>query len=122
MLADRTVQFADEVLDLIDDFVPGVKTRIIAEQLVRSATSTAANYRAAQRARSKAEFSSKMCTVLEEADESKFWLERIERNRLSRQLERVRQAVASADEIIAMTFSSRRTAQTGATSHRSVKR
>ena len=34
MLADRTVQFADEVLDLIDDFVPGVKTRIIAEQLV----------------------------------------------------------------------------------------
>ena len=48
MLADRTVQFADEVLDLIDDFVPGVKTRIIAEQLVRSATSTAANYRAAQ--------------------------------------------------------------------------
>jgi four helix bundle protein len=122
MLADRTVQFADEVLDLIDDFVPGVKTRIIAEQLVRSATSTAANYRAAQRARSRAEFSSKMCTVLEEADESKFWLERIEQKRLSRQLERVRQAIASADEIIAMTFSSRRTAQTGATSYYRVKR
>jgi four helix bundle protein len=122
MLADRTVQFADEVLDLIDDFVPGVKTRIIAEQLVRSATSTAANYRAAQRARSRAEFSSKKCTVLEEADESKFWLERIERKRLSRQLERVRQAIASADEIIAMTFSSRRTAQTGASSYHHVKR
>jgi len=83
MLADRTVQFADEVLDLIDDFVPGVKTRIIAEQLVRSATSTAANYRAAQRARSRAEFSSKMFIV---------------------------------------TFSSRRTAQTGATSYHRVKR
>jgi four helix bundle protein len=122
MLSDRTVQFADEVLDLIDDFVPGVKTRIIAEQLVRSATSTAANYRAAQRARSRAEFSSKMSIVLEEADESKFWLERIERKRLSRQLERVRQAIASADEIIAMTFSSRRTAQTGATSYNRVKR
>jgi four helix bundle protein len=111
MLADRTVQFADEILDLIDDFVPGVKTRIIAEQLIRSATSTAANYRAAQRARSRAEFSSKMCTLLEEADESKFWPERIERKRLSRQLERVRQAIASADEITAMNFSSRRTAQ-----------
>ena len=122
MLADRTVQFADEVLDLIDDFVPGVKTRIIAEQLVRSATSTAANYRAAQRARSRAESSSKMCIVLEEADESKFWLERIERKRLSHQLECVRQAIASADEIIAMTFSSRRTAQTGATSYERVKR
>jgi four helix bundle protein len=81
MLADRTVQFADEILDLIDDFVPGVKTRIIAEQLIRSATSTAANYRAAQRARSRAEFSSKMCTLLEEADESKFWPERIEGKR-----------------------------------------
>ena len=122
MLYDRTVQFADEVLDLIDDFVPGVKTRIIAEQLVRSATSKAANYRAAQRARSRAEFSSKMCIVLEEADESKFWLERIERKRLSSELERVRQAIASADEIIAMTFSSRRTAQTGATSYHRVKR
>ena len=122
MLDHRTVQFADEVLDLIDDFVPGVKTRIIAEQFVRSATSTAANYRAAQRARSRAEFSSKMCIVLEEADESKFWLERIERKRLSRQLECVRQAIACADEIIAMTFSSRRTAQTGATSYHRVKR
>ncbi len=122
MLSDLTVQFADEVLDLIDDFVPGVKTRIIAEQLVRSATSTAANYRAAQRARSRGEFTSKMCIVLEEADESKFWLERIERKRLSRQLERVRQVIASADEIIAMTFSSRRTAQTGATSYNRVKR
>jgi four helix bundle protein len=122
MLDHRTVQFADEVLDLIDDFVPGVKTRIIAEQLVRSATSTAANYRAAQRARSRAEFSSKMRIVLEEADESKFWLERIERKRLSRQLECVRQAIASADEIIAITFSSRRTAQTGATSYHRVKR
>src|ERR1700751_1719311 len=60
--------------------------------------------------------------VLEEADESKFWLERIERKRLSRQLERVRQAIASADEIIAMTFSSRRTAQTGASSYHHVKR
>jgi four helix bundle protein len=122
MIADRTVQFADEVLDLIDDFVPGVKTRIIAEQLVRSATSTAANYRAAQHARSRAEFSSKMCIVLEEADESKFWLERIEQKRLSRRLERVRQAIASADEIIAMTFSSRRSAQTGATSYHRAKR
>jgi hypothetical protein len=56
-----------------------------------------------------------MYIVLEEADEAKFWLERIERKRLSNKLERVRHAIASADEIIAMTFSSRRTAQTGAT-------
>ena len=59
-----------------------------------------------------------MCTLLEEADESKFWLERIERKGLSCQLQRVRLAIASADEIIAMTFSARRTAQTGATRQR----
>src|SRR5260221_5339070 len=75
MLADRTVQFADEVLHLIDDFVPGVKTKIIAEQLVRSATSTAANYAAAQRARSMAEHSSQECTVHEEVEESACYVE-----------------------------------------------
>jgi four helix bundle protein len=121
MLADRRTQFADDVLDLIDDFVSGVKTRIIAEQLVRSATSTAADYRSAQRARSRAEFFSKMCIVLEEADESKFWLERVERKGLSRQLGRVHRAIADADEIIAMTFSARRTSQTAVASRHRAK-
>jgi hypothetical protein len=62
-----------------------------------------------------------MCTVLEEADESKFWLERVERKGLSRQLDRVRHAIAAADEIIAMTFSARRTTQTAATSRHRAK-
>ena len=48
---------------------------IIGNQLLRSATSVAANYRAACRARSKAEFFSKMSIVVEESDESLFWLE-----------------------------------------------
>jgi len=48
---------------------------IIKRQLIRSATSTAANYRATQRAKSRADFLSKLGTVEEEADESLFWLE-----------------------------------------------
>jgi len=51
------------------------EARVISNQLLRSATSTAANYRACCLARSRAEFVSKMGVVLEEADESLFWIE-----------------------------------------------
>nr|WP_256488458.1 four helix bundle protein [Pontibacter sp. HSC-36F09] len=51
---------------------------IMKRQLLRSATSVAANYRAACRARSSAEFYAKLCIVVEEADESLFWLELLE--------------------------------------------
>ncbi len=54
----------------------------IANQITRSATSTAANYRAAQRARSKAEFISKVRIALEEIDETKFWLELIQESNM----------------------------------------
>ena len=52
--------------------------RIIGKQLIRASTSLAANYRAACRARSKAEFFAKMSIVVEEADETLFWLEMLE--------------------------------------------
>jgi len=53
----------------------GPEARIISRQLLRSATSAAANYRAVCRARSTADFTSKLGVVLEEADETLFWLE-----------------------------------------------
>ena len=59
---------------------------VITYQLVKSATSTGANYRAACRARSKKEFFSKICIVVEEADESEYWLEIIRDAGLSRNL------------------------------------
>jgi four helix bundle protein len=52
--------------------------RVIGRQLLRAATSVAANYRSAGRARSRREFSSRIGVVLEEADESLFWLELLE--------------------------------------------
>jgi len=56
--------------------------RAIGNQLVRSATSVGANYRAARRSRSCAEFASKLGVVAEEADESVYWLELISEGKL----------------------------------------
>lgn len=58
---------------------------VVAKQIVRSATSTAANYLACLRARSAADFTNKLGVVLEEADETLFWLEIIGESGLLKQ-------------------------------------
>jgi four helix bundle protein len=74
-LRQRTKQFAYRVIRLFRSLPRKPEAQVIGKQLLRSATSIAANYRAAGRARSPAEFVSKIGVVLEEADESQFWLE-----------------------------------------------
>jgi four helix bundle protein len=76
-LKDRTRQFALRVMRLVDALPNTPKGRAIASQLVRSGTSIAANYRAACRGRSHAEFISKISVAEEEADETGLWLELI---------------------------------------------
>ena len=76
-LKKRTKQFALRVLKLVAALPNNVQGRAIANQLVRAGTAVAANYRAACRGRSKAEFIAKIGIVEEEADESAFWLELI---------------------------------------------
>src|SRR5690242_1385690 len=71
----RTKEFALRSIKLFQALPKTDEARIIGKQYLRSATSVAANYRAACRARSKAEFQSKISIVVEEADESAFWLE-----------------------------------------------
>ena len=71
----RTKNFALRVYNLINSLPNTIAGRKVADQLFRSATSVAANYRAVCRGRSAAEFKSKLHIVLEEADESEFWLE-----------------------------------------------
>jgi four helix bundle protein len=80
-LKERTKQFALGVMRLVDALPKTPKGRAIASQLVRSGTSVAANYRAACRGRSKAEFISKL-GVAEAADETALWLELIIADRL----------------------------------------
>ena len=71
----RTKQFALEVIKFSERLPKDETSRILARQLLRSGTSVGANYRAACRAKSKPAFISKLGDVLEEADESGFWVE-----------------------------------------------
>ncbi len=74
-LKQRTKLFALEVIKLVESLPPGQTCKILGNQLLRSGTSVGANYRAVCRAKSTADFISKMGTVEEEADESGYWLE-----------------------------------------------
>ena len=74
----RTKRFSLSIIELIESLPNTISGRAISNQLVRSGTSVGANYRAVCRARSDKEFISKMNIVLEEVDESCFWLELIE--------------------------------------------
>ena len=74
----RTKQFSLLVLNLVEKLPNSISSRVIINQLAKSATSVGANYRAACRARSDREFIAKLNIVLEEADETQYWLEIIE--------------------------------------------
>jgi four helix bundle protein len=78
----RTKQHALDVLILYPIYCRTDELRIIGKQLIRSVTSIAANYRAAVRARSDAERFAKLCIVVEEADETVFWIELLTENRV----------------------------------------
>ena len=74
-LKNRTKQFAIRIVRLFRALPKSEEARIIGKQVLRSGTSVAANYRAVCRARSNAEFIAKIGVVVEEADETVFWLE-----------------------------------------------
>lgn len=74
-LKKRTKKFVVDNIKLYRTLPKTEEAKIIGKQLLRSSSSVGANYRAACRARSKAEFHSKLSTVVEESDESVFWME-----------------------------------------------
>lgn len=96
----RTKQFAVDVIRFCDSLKTCKASAVITYQLVKSATSTGANYRAACRARSKNEFFSKICIVVEEADESEYWLEVIKDVDLSSNSEELERLLIESNEII----------------------
>ena len=73
-LRDRTQNFALRIIKMSRVMPNSREANVISNQILRSATGMAANYRAVGRARSRAEFVAKMGVVLEEADETLFWL------------------------------------------------
>lgn len=109
-LKARTKAFALRVMALIDALPDTTKGRVIANQLMRSATSVGANYRAACRGRSHAEFMAKLSIVVEESDECCYWLELIiEGNVLP--AASVENLLKEADEITAIMTASHKTAR-----------
>jgi four helix bundle protein len=74
-LKSRTKKLAIRIIHFVDKLQKNDSTTVISKQIIRSSTSVAANYRAACRARSKADFVNKLGIVEEEADETLFWLE-----------------------------------------------
>ncbi|MCX6911147.1 MAG: four helix bundle protein [Verrucomicrobia bacterium] len=81
-LKARTKQFALRVMRMTDVLPRSNKGRVLADQILRSATSVASGYRAACRARSRADWIDKIGRTLEEADETLLWLELIEESGL----------------------------------------
>lgn len=78
----RTKKYALRIIKLVNALPTNSTGRTIGNQLIRSGTGVAANYRAVCRSRTKAEFISKIRIVIEEVDESAFWLELIIESRL----------------------------------------
>ena len=101
----RTKQFALQVIQFCERLPNDETSKVLRRQLLRAGTSVGANYRAACRAKSKPTFISKMGDVLEEADESGFWIE------LLRESGKVDQKTAAAilceaNELVAIAISS----------------
>lgn len=108
VLKERTKQFALDILKLVESLSNQKSQNSIANQIVRSATSVGANYRAACRSRSDKEFVSKMNIVLEEADEVVYWLEIIQEMKWIKE-EELKRLLKEANELVAIVVVSLKT-------------
>jgi four helix bundle protein len=114
-LKDRTKKFALRVIRVIRSLPSGQEGRIIGHQLLRSGMSVAANYRAVCRARSRPEFLAKLAIVIEEADESAFWLEMLVDAGLISEA-KLKDLKSEANQLVAIFNASRVTAKKGSQS------
>jgi len=109
-LRARTKAFALRVINLAESLPNNGTGRVIKDQILRAGTSVGANYRAAKRAKSMPDFISKMGAVEEEADETMYWMELIVESGLMNE-SLVSDLYREADEILAMTVASIKTAK-----------
>jgi four helix bundle protein len=105
-----TKAFALRIMKLVDAMPRKLASQVIAGQILRSATSVGANYRAACRPQSRAEFSSKVSFILEETDETLYWLELPEESGLISP-ERLKGLIKEANELLAIFIASRKTSK-----------
>jgi len=109
-LKKRTKRFALMIIKLVEELPDTKAGRTIGNQIIRSGTSVAANYRSVCRSRSTADFISKVTVVEEECDETLFWLELIAESNLLKK-EKLVDIFKEADELTAIFTASGRTAK-----------
>ena len=109
-LRRRTKKFGLDVIKLVESLPSSQTGKVIGNQLLRSALSVGANYRAACRGRSKADFISKVGITIEETDESQHWLEMLGEAGLTSQ-EKLKPLAKEANELIAILTASAKTAR-----------
>ena len=109
-LKARTKRFAVELIRLFRTLPKAEEARLVGRQMIRAASSVAANYRAAGRARSRAEFIAKIGTVVEEIDETVFWIEMLSEAEIL-PLSATKELSVEANELLAIFAASQRTAR-----------
>lgn len=109
-LRERTKKFALRIINMSQALPNSRAANVINNQILRAATGMAANYRAAGRSRSKAEFIAKVGVALEEADETLLWLELLAESRIVKS-EKLRELLAEINALIAIFSASRKTAK-----------
>ncbi len=109
-LRSRTRSFSLRVVKLVQTLPKNMVTDVLGKQVLRSATSVGANYRAACRAQSKAMFIAKLSIVVEEADETVYWLELIRDARLI-EAQLLVDVIDEAEQILKIMAASRKTAK-----------
>jgi four helix bundle protein len=109
-LRRRTKEFALRVIKLFRALPKTEEARVLGRQILRSGTAVAANYRSACRARSRADFISKIGITVEEADETAFWLELLVDANIVKK-DRMENLLVEADELVRIFQASRTTAK-----------
>ncbi len=111
-LKERTKKFAIRIIRLVEALPNGRLCDTIGRQVLRAGTSVGANYRASCRARSNADFISKMGIVEEELDECLYWMELL-KDTNTIDVERLKDLEKEADELLRIIVSSIKTARKG---------
>lgn len=103
IFSERTKKLAISIINSLSEIPYSDKVSVIRKQIFRSSSSSASNYRAMCRARSNNEKFAKICIVVEESDETVFWLEVIEEVNMMKDLELLQTFKKEATEILNVT-------------------
>jgi len=122
VLKNRTFEFAVAVFHGSRQIGPDRAAALVRSQLIRSSAGTAANYRAACRARSRREFIARIGVAIEEADESLFWLEFVTATKVVQPSAEWQKLHTEANELVAILTTSQKTARANEEAERQRKR